>query len=582
MNKTILSLLLALPLTAYGSGQIISENFEGGIPSSFRCIDNDGNTPSADTRPLGFDKGVAWTTYYLAEEKNHVACSTSWYSPAGTSDDWMILPPLKIENDLAILKWRAKASDSSLSDGYAVYISTDGAEIGDFKSLDPSFQTAAESAEWTDHQLSLAQYAGKTVNIAFVNTAHDCAFLYLDDIFAGSPLTISLRPGMKTIAKPGEELPLSVLVTTALDEPIKGFKLQGSVGDESFTIDCSDNTLVKGQEISIDLGKTLKMEAGENLPFDLHAEAAGKSFDKKFDLRCACNIRVAEEFTGTWCAWCVRGIATIKKMQEKYPDSFIAIALHCGDRDPMHETNCIKGIPTWGFDGYPYCIMNRRKDLNGDPSNMEQWYQAMENEDVKATLSASATRQGDNITISTDVWFANDESNANYALAYTVIENDVHGDSARYNQDNAYAGGSRGEMGGFESLPSVIPYTQMWYQEVARHSFDSATGVEGSIPPVLEAGVPVSFDYTYTMPENVLVPENTECVVLLLNTLNDHIITAAKVSTGDTLGIDGVGSDKADVVETGRYNIQGFAVDAGYRGLVIIRLSDGTARKVMQ
>lgn len=41
---------------------------------------------------------------------------------------------------------------------------------------------------------------------------------------------------------------------------------------------------------------------------------------------------VMEEETGTWCGWCVRGIETIERMHTKYPDNFIAIALHTSDR----------------------------------------------------------------------------------------------------------------------------------------------------------------------------------------------------------------------------------------------------------
>ena len=97
-------------------------DFESGLPETFTYIDNDGNTPAPDTESSGFDKGVAWTSIYLSEEKNRVACSTSWYSPAGTSDDWMILPPLKVDNEKTRLKWKAKASDPYMSDGYSVCV----------------------------------------------------------------------------------------------------------------------------------------------------------------------------------------------------------------------------------------------------------------------------------------------------------------------------------------------------------------------------------------------------------------------------------------------------------------------------
>ena len=40
---------------------------------------------------------------------------------------------------------------------------------------------------------------------------------------------------------------------------------------------------------------------------------------------------VGEEGTGTWCGWCVRGHVFMDYMDEKYPDTWIGIAVHNGD-----------------------------------------------------------------------------------------------------------------------------------------------------------------------------------------------------------------------------------------------------------
>ena len=40
---------------------------------------------------------------------------------------------------------------------------------------------------------------------------------------------------------------------------------------------------------------------------------------------------VMEEGTGTWCGYCPEGMATILRMKEKYPDNFIAVAIHDDD-----------------------------------------------------------------------------------------------------------------------------------------------------------------------------------------------------------------------------------------------------------
>ena len=65
---------------------------------------------------------------------------------------------------------------------------------------------------------------------------------------------------------------------------------------------------------------------------------------------------VMEEETGTWCGWCVRGIETIERMHTKYPDNFIAIALHTSDRmsNPENYSELTARLTS-----VPSCFFNR-------------------------------------------------------------------------------------------------------------------------------------------------------------------------------------------------------------------------------
>lgn len=157
--------------------------FDGGIPSSFTLIDADGNTPSSDLGKYGFSVGTPWVAYYVEKEQNFVAASTSWYEQNGTSSDWLILPPITIKDAEAIVSWRAKATDSRYSDGYAVYVTTgEGQSVADFDTTAPLFSTKAEAPTWTRHSINLAQYVGQTVRIAFVNNSTDCSVLNANNV----------------------------------------------------------------------------------------------------------------------------------------------------------------------------------------------------------------------------------------------------------------------------------------------------------------------------------------------------------------------------------------------------------------
>ena len=136
-------------------------DFSEGIPSTFTLVDNDGRTPSTDMQKLGFAVGTPWVAADEGKNGNMVAASTSWYKNAGQSDDWMITPPVNVKEAKAVLSWRAKASDKDYRDGYKVYVSTTGSGIECFDKTAPLFQTSKENAEWTRHEVSLADYAGQ-------------------------------------------------------------------------------------------------------------------------------------------------------------------------------------------------------------------------------------------------------------------------------------------------------------------------------------------------------------------------------------------------------------------------------------
>ena len=44
---------------------------------------------------------------------------------------------------------------------------------------------------------------------------------------------------------------------------------------------------------------------------------------------------VVEEYTGTWCGNCPRGIVGLSRLAEDFGDRFIGIAIHTGDSEPM-------------------------------------------------------------------------------------------------------------------------------------------------------------------------------------------------------------------------------------------------------
>ena len=81
-----------------------------------------------------------------------------------------------------------------------------------------------------------------------------------------------------------------------------------------------------------------------------------------------------------------------------------------------------------------------------------------------------------------------------------LTEDGVTGTTGQYNQQNAYAGGGSGVMGGYELLPNPVPASQMVYDHVARTIVPSFTGMVNSFPTSIANGFQQTICYTFTLP----------------------------------------------------------------------------------
>ncbi|HCE86007.1 MAG TPA: hypothetical protein DEO99_07610 [Bacteroidetes bacterium] len=115
---------------------------------------------------------------------NVCATSTSYYSisPLGTSNDWLITPPITLTGSNLKIAWRDIALDPAFPDGYNVLISTSaGNTTGSFNPT-PIYSTLGAPGAWTEQQVNLNTYAGQTVTFAFVNNSTDKYLLGIDSI----------------------------------------------------------------------------------------------------------------------------------------------------------------------------------------------------------------------------------------------------------------------------------------------------------------------------------------------------------------------------------------------------------------
>ena len=155
------------------------EDFEDGeIPPAWTLHDEDGNTPAEMVSFID----EAWIAA-MTGSGDWVAVSTSWYSPAGAADDWLVTPAIAL-SDASVLTFEARAPDVDFPDGYEVRISTTGPSVADFMANDALLDVAEEDDDFVVHTIDLAAagYVDQIVWLAWRNDSDDQYLLQVDDI----------------------------------------------------------------------------------------------------------------------------------------------------------------------------------------------------------------------------------------------------------------------------------------------------------------------------------------------------------------------------------------------------------------
>ena len=585
MEKKVIFALAALLTASNLNAQdtYFTTSFEDGIPSSFTLHDVDQRTPSNDMQKIGFAVGTPWIDILEPDGNgNHIACSTSWYK------NWMVTEGIDIKSEKAVLRWRSRASDKDYRDGMAVYVSEKGTNVDDFDTSAPVYQAKKENYTWIEHTVDLSAYKGKKVYIAFVNNSTDANCLYVDDIFVGVPSKVNMSLDLARVSKTYGDILVSGNAFATDKQTHKGFivgyRVNGKTVEQTF-----DQTITADGKTAFTLDTPLHIERNQTIDYDAWIKCDGDSTGISSKVSAYPLKLVSEEVTGTWCGYCIRGIVGMKTMNDKYPDTFIGIAIH-NDSNTKWPDAMAAGVEDYhdyiynscGITGYPHCVFSRNPNYSIDPQYMEKCYTAIMSEADNYTgieLKAQYNKNTGKIDTNTDIYFAKKQSNTNYKLAYVIVENNVHRTHAElglaenepsgYDQNNYYGNNAQGvEMGGYEKMGSTVRAEQIWYNDVARSIYPTPQGEEGIIPVDIAEGDHFSNEVSLDIPTNVLNSANTEVIVLLLEK-NGIIVNADKVKIeGIETGIEEVANN--NTIDTNAYyNLQGMRVAKGTKGLLI-------------
>ena len=268
---------------------------------------------------------------------------------------------------------------------------------------------------------------------------------------------------------------------------------------------------------------------------------------------------VVEEFTGTWCGNCPRGMVGIERLEADFGDRFIGIAIHTGVGEPMQ-------IPTYPDlqtallpgSGAPSCaidrVQHRFDPYAGSGSRGYNHYGidldfaaalAMPTE-AKVELAAQwADAQQWDVRFSVTTTFNIDSPTAPYPLVLVLTEDGLTGSGEGWQQTNYYSLSYEEGAGTEYSDDDMQPWREapyhadgVVYNHVAVNTLGALGGIAGSISAPIAAYVPQTYtDVLTTLASHTLRiiqdKSRLSAVAMLINTETGQVVNAAKAPVAD-------------------------------------------------
>ncbi|MBR4887332.1 MAG: choice-of-anchor J domain-containing protein [Muribaculaceae bacterium] len=517
-----------------------SQDFDKGMPKTFKTYDNDGTTLLAECykNVSGTDGWIVGRTH----ENGYSALSMSQTGDETAQDNWLITEGVEIKSANAYLRWDAVSIYKHMKESYKVMVSTTDTNVESFTEI---ATINAESDVWNTHLESLAAYNGQTIYVAFVCNSTNKFILAVDNIAIGEINDEKLLVDDKTerfcgnvgtvnvngsVINAGKTYDFKNIVATVKFDDGTGEQTLRSAVDEVFAI---NDRIEYSFDVPVEVGKnteyTISGELEDGTLVDFVSDYVICSYFKR--------TMLVEKGTGTWCNSCPDGTVYAHFLKNRYKDELIYVSVHIRD---VLECNYQHGVARW-LTQVPLIIINRIDDdgvmgatefKKSGKFNYEPFYEIAKRP-TYVGLNASAEKDGDMVKIHADVEFAKDYNNADdiYRMCYAIYENKVYNaNNTGYNQvNNCNFNTLSGE---FYYMPSTVPASMMYYENVSREGSLSKTGVS-SFGSTISNGDSYSFDYELAISDNVIDRDNISVVVYVMNTKTAEILNAAKIDLSD-------------------------------------------------
>lgn len=337
--------------------------------------------------------------------------------------------------------------------------------------------------------------------------------------------------------------------------------------------------------------KTLRITKVNGVANETEAQATGALFEmtRRVEPRL-----LFEEYTGTWCVNCPRGMVGVEMLHHDFGERIVTMAVHNGDPMALSDYDFTMSL----VKGYPSALINRNLELDpyyGTSSNTpyavhDDVERLLQGAKAPAELNVQAAWNSDstNIDITSRTTFLFDSNNANYALGYVLLADSLHNNASGWLQKNGYA-----DLAGSIDDPNLLPWTLLpgWVPNLRFNHVPIATsGVQKGISASVKAPLKAEESQTHTrainIADNSLVQDKKllRVAVLLFDTQSGLVVNATEcpiLSADDISGIESLPHSSINAPRI--YDLQGRPANQnGSRGIIIMRNADGTSRKVLR
>lgn len=294
---------------------------------------------------------------------------------------------------------------------------------------------------------------------------------------------------------------------------------------------------------------------------------------------------VAEQFTGTGCGNCPSGHVAMHNMHNLYGDQFIGIALHkFNSSDPMYNYSY-----DLGFTGAPQCMVNRSSGILAPYEQMPEVLKKSLNEIALAEVTVAGTFADEDTKVNATAT-VNSLVAGDYDIAFILTADDLTGTTTSWKQQNYFCKGG-GRYNSQASMPDDLKF--LWdkgssyvetYNDVLIASSYVSSKNKATLPTLVAYGT-VNSEYSLKMPTKValkkaLKHDQVYVVALLLDKKTGAIVNAGKARVTGSTGIEDV-TTGTEATVVARYTVNGVQVSAPVKGVNILKMSDGTTRKVL-